>query len=117
VTHVSSLWGLSLVAAALSPEIESISFSPPDAERSRSAPHCPVTQRWARALVDAYLDQYGVRYNSRFAGHLCAALFPCAGTVLPDRSVASLPLTHPAQVTRLAGAGRRLGCTGLTPIG
>ena len=75
-----------------------------------TAPH-PVTQRWARALVEAYPDLDGVRYNSRFAGHPCAALFRPAATALPDRPVASLPLTHPALVTRLAGAARRLGYT------
>jgi hypothetical protein len=40
-----------------------------------------------------------------------AALFRPVATALPDRPVASLPLTHPALVTRLAGAARRLGYT------
>lgn len=73
-----------------------------------TAPHV-LTQRWARAIVEAFPKLDGVRFNSRFAGHACAALFSPATNALPERPVVSLPLTHPALVTRLAGAARRLG--------
>ncbi|MCV7048373.1 RES family NAD+ phosphorylase [Mycobacterium frederiksbergense] len=68
-----------------------------------------ITQRWARAIVESFPDLDGVRYNSRFAGHTCAALFLPAATAMPGRPIISLPLTHPALVSRLAGAARRLG--------
>jgi RES domain len=73
-----------------------------------TAPHV-ITQRWARPIVEAFPDLDGVRYNSRFAGHACAALFVPAVSAMPRRPVISLPLTHPALVHRLAGAARRLG--------
>jgi hypothetical protein len=68
-----------------------------------------ITQRWARAIVDAFPDLDGVRYNSRFAGHPCAALFLPAATSMPRRPIISLPLTHPALVSRLGSAAHRLG--------
>jgi len=67
------------------------------------------TQNWARTIVEAFPDLEGVRYNSRFAGHVCAALFPPAQSAMPARPVLSLPLTHPELASRLAGAARRLG--------
>lgn len=73
-----------------------------------TAPHA-VTQRWARAIIEAFPELDGLRYNSRFAGHPCAALFLTAATAMPDRPVISMPLTHPGLVWRLAGAARRLG--------
>jgi hypothetical protein len=73
-----------------------------------TAPHA-VTQRWARAIVEAFPDLDGLRYNSRFAGHPCVALFSPAVTAMPTRPIISVPLTHPALVSRLAGAARRLG--------
>ena len=73
-----------------------------------TAPH-PITQRWARAIVQAFPELDGVRYNSRFAGHPCAALFGPAASAIPPRPVMSVPLTHPALVSRLAGAAHRLG--------
>lgn len=71
-------------------------------------PHA-ITRRWARAIVQAFPDLDGVHYNSRFAGHPCAALFLPATTAMPDRPIISLPLTHPALVSRLAGTAERLG--------
>jgi hypothetical protein len=73
-----------------------------------TAPHA-LTQRWARAIVEAFPDLDGVRYDSRFAGHPCAALFSPAMSAMPRRPVISLPLGHPALVARIAGAARRLG--------
>lgn len=73
-----------------------------------TAPHA-VTQRWARVIVEAFPDLDGVRYNSRFAGHPCVALFLAAATAMPDRPVISVPLTHPGLASRLAGAAHRLG--------
>ena len=67
------------------------------------------TQRWARTIVEAFPNLDGVRYNSRFAGHVCAALLPPAQTAMPSRPALSLPLTHPELASRLAGAARRLG--------
>ncbi|KQU47264.1 hypothetical protein ASG84_08870 [Rhodococcus sp. Leaf278] len=68
-----------------------------------------VTQRWARAIVEAYPDLDGLRYNSRFAGVPCLALFAPAVTAMPDRPVLSAPLTHPDLSSRIAGAAKRLG--------
>ena len=62
-----------------------------------------------RAIVEASTGLDGVRYNSRFAGHPCAALFLPAATALPHRPIISLPLTHPALASRLAGTAERLG--------
>jgi hypothetical protein len=73
-----------------------------------TAPHA-ITQRWARAIVDAFPDLDGLRYTSRFAGHPCAALFAPAASATPGHPGISLPLTHPALVARLAGAAARLG--------
>jgi hypothetical protein len=73
-----------------------------------TVPHV-ITQRWAHAIVEAFPDLDGVRYNSRFAGHPCIALFLPAGTTMPGRPIISLSLTHPALVSRLAGAAERLG--------
>jgi hypothetical protein len=68
-----------------------------------------ITQRWARAIVEAFPNLDGLRYNSRFAGHPCAALFLPATNAMPSRPSISVPLTHPALFSRLAGAARRLG--------
>lgn len=68
-----------------------------------------VTQRWARHIVKAHPDLDGLRYNSRFAGTPCLALFAPAVAAMPARPVLSLPLTHPDLATRIAGAARRLG--------
>ena len=63
----------------------------------------------ARVIVEAFPELDGVRYNSRFCGHPCAALFLPAAAAMPNRPALSLPLTHPGLVSRLAGAARRLG--------
>ena len=68
-----------------------------------------VTQHWARNLVEAFPDLDGLRYNSRFAGAPCLALFLPAATAMPARPKLSLPLTHPDLATRIAGAAKRLG--------
>jgi hypothetical protein len=73
-----------------------------------TAPH-RITQQWARAIVEAFPELDGVRYNSRFAGDPCLALFPPAREAMPLQPVASLPLTHPALGSRLAGAAHRIG--------
>jgi RES domain len=73
-----------------------------------TAPHV-VTQRWARAVVEAFPDLDGVRYNSRFAGAACLALFSPARSAMPAQPLLSLPLTHPDLGGRLAAAARRLG--------
>lgn len=73
-----------------------------------TAPHA-VTQRWARRIVDAFPDLDGLRYNSRFAGSPCLALFAPAATATPTRPAMSLPLSHPDLATRIAGAAKRLG--------
>jgi RES domain len=75
-----------------------------------TGPH-EVTQRWARAIVEAFADLDGLRYNSRFAGAPCLALFLPAATAMPPRPRLSLPLTHPGLSSRIAGAARRLGYT------
>jgi hypothetical protein len=72
-----------------------------------TAPHA-VTQRWARAIVEAFPNLDGVRYNSRFAGGACLALFSPAHSAMRKRPVLSLPLTHPDLGGRLAAAARRL---------
>lgn len=68
-----------------------------------------VTQWWARNIVEAYPDLDGLRYNSRFAGVPCLALFAPAVTAMPYRPVLSLPLAHPDLSNRIAGAAKRLG--------
>lgn len=73
-----------------------------------TGPHA-VTQRWARHIGEAFADLDGLRYNSRFAGAPCVALFPAAAPAMPVRPRSSLPLTHPGLATRIAGAARRLG--------
>jgi hypothetical protein len=59
--------------------------------------------------VEAFPDLDGLRYNSRFAGAPCLALFLPALTAMPARPRLSLPLTHPDLATRIAGAAKRLG--------
>jgi hypothetical protein len=73
-----------------------------------TAPHA-VTQQWARAVVEAFPGLDGVRYNSRFAGEACVALFAPARSAMPMQPVVSLPLTHPDLGSRLAAAARRIG--------
>ncbi|MCX6481986.1 MAG: RES family NAD+ phosphorylase [Mycobacterium sp.] len=73
-----------------------------------TAPHA-VTQRWARRIVEAFPDLDGLRYNSRFAGSPCLALFAPAATAMPTRPAMALPLSHPDLATRIAGAAKRLG--------
>lgn len=73
-----------------------------------TAPHA-MTQRWARHIVEAFPDLDGLRYNSRFTGSACLALFTPAASAMPQRPKLSLPLTHPDLASRLAGAARRLG--------
>jgi hypothetical protein len=73
-----------------------------------TAPHA-VTQRWARHIVEAFPDLDGLRYNSRFAGQPCVALFLPAASAMPQRPLVSLPLTHPATASRIAGSAKRLG--------
>ena len=73
-----------------------------------TGPHA-VTQRWARHIVEAFPDLDGLRYNSRFAGAPCVALFLPVAAAMPARPKLSLPLTHPGLATRIAGAAKRLG--------
>jgi hypothetical protein len=73
-----------------------------------TGPHV-ITQAWARAIVDAYPGLDGLRYNSRFAGAPCLALFTPAADAMPERPELSLPLTHPDLASRIAGAAKRLG--------
>lgn len=68
-----------------------------------------VTQHWARNIVEAFPDLDGLRYNSRFAGAPCLALFLPAVTAMPARPKLSLPLTHPDLGSRIAGGAKRLG--------
>ncbi|MDJ0396556.1 RES family NAD+ phosphorylase [Rhodococcus sp. G-MC3] len=68
-----------------------------------------VTQHWARRIVEAFPDLGGLRYNSRFAGGPCLALFTPAGASMPVRPVLSLPLTHPDLSSRITGAAKRVG--------
>lgn len=68
-----------------------------------------VTRRWARHIVSAFPNLDGLRYNSRFAGGPCLALFGPAVTAIPARPRLSLSLDHPDLATRLAGAAQRLG--------
>ncbi|OFB36693.1 hypothetical protein BA059_23155 [Mycolicibacterium sp. (ex Dasyatis americana)] len=73
-----------------------------------TAPHS-ITQRWARRITEAFPDLDGLRYNSRFAGEPCIALFFPAASAMPAWPVLSLPLTHPGLALRIAGAAQRLG--------
>lgn len=73
-----------------------------------TGPHS-ITQRWARRITEAFPELDGVRYNSRFAGAPCIALFSPAATATPARPVLSLPLTHPGLALRIANAAHRLG--------
>jgi hypothetical protein len=73
-----------------------------------TGPHT-ITQRWARTILDAHPDLDGLRYNSRFAGVPCLALFVPAADAMPDRPELSLPLSHPDLASRIAGAAKRLG--------
>ncbi|WP_328362701.1 RES family NAD+ phosphorylase [Mycobacterium sp. NBC_00419] len=73
-----------------------------------TAPHA-ITQRWARATAAAFPEVDGIRYNSRYAGRVCLALFLPAKTAMPPRPELSLPLDHPALTNRLAPAAQRLG--------
>ncbi|SPM30382.1 hypothetical protein K875_05642, partial [Mycobacterium terramassiliense] len=73
-----------------------------------TAPHA-ITQRWARVIVAAFPTLDGMRYNSRFAGNACIALFPPAATAMPPRPYTSHPLTHPGLAKRIAGVADRLG--------
>lgn len=73
-----------------------------------TGPHS-ITQRWARHITAAFLDLDGLRYNSRFAGQPCIALFAPAETAMPTRPALSLPLSHPGLALRIAAAAGRLG--------
>lgn len=73
-----------------------------------TGPHS-ITQRWARRITEAFPHLDGLRYNSRFAGQPCVALFAPAITAMPPRPVLSLPLTHPGLALRITGAAQRLG--------
>lgn len=73
-----------------------------------TGPHS-ITQRWARHITEAFPHLDGLRYNSRFAGQPCIALFATAATAMPPRPALSLPLTHPGLALRIAGAAQQLG--------
>ncbi|MCV7286059.1 RES family NAD+ phosphorylase [Mycolicibacterium wolinskyi] len=73
-----------------------------------TGPHA-TTQRWARRITEAFPHLDGVRYNSRFAGQPCIALFAPSTTAMPTRPAMSLPLTHPGLARRIASAAQRLG--------
>ena len=73
-----------------------------------TGPHS-ISQRWARRIVEAFPDLDGLRYNSRFAGTPCIALFMAAATAMPDRPVFTEPLAHPGLALRITAAARRLG--------
>ena len=73
-----------------------------------TGPHS-ITQRWARRIAETFPDLDGVRYNSRFAGEPCIALFAPAADAMPARPVLSLPLAHPGMGFRIAKAAQRLG--------
>ena len=75
-----------------------------------TGPHA-LTQQWARAIVTAFPDLDGLRYNSRFAGGPCLALFPPAQSAMPARPRLSQPLDHPDLVSHIAAAASRLGYT------
>ena len=73
-----------------------------------TGPHS-TTQAWARRIIEAFPDLDGLRYNSRFAGDPCIALFTAATTAMPTRPVISQPLAHPGIALRIANASQRLG--------
>ncbi|CAN5516608.1 RES family NAD+ phosphorylase [soil metagenome] len=73
-----------------------------------TGPHS-ITQRWARRITEAFPDLHGLRYNSRFAGQPCIALFAPAAAAMPTRPALSLPLSHPGVSLRIADAATRLG--------
>ncbi|CAJ1511001.1 RES family NAD+ phosphorylase [[Mycobacterium] burgundiense] len=73
-----------------------------------TGPHS-ITQRWARTITQAFPDLDGLRYNSRFAGQPCIALFNAATSAMPPRPALSLPLSHPGLTLRIADSARRLG--------
>jgi hypothetical protein len=73
-----------------------------------TAPHT-VAQRWARHITEAFPALDGLRYNSRFAGDPCLALFTPAASAMPVRPRISLPLAHPDLAGRIASAAKRLG--------
>ncbi|MFW0154079.1 RES family NAD+ phosphorylase [Mycobacterium sp. smrl_JER01] len=73
-----------------------------------TGPHS-ITQRWARRICEAFPDLDGLRYNSRFAGQPCVALFAPAKAAMPARPVLSLPLSHPGLALRVGAAAQRLG--------
>jgi hypothetical protein len=68
-----------------------------------------ITQRWARAIVGAFPDLDGIRYNSCFAGKACMALFGPAASALSDRPISSQPLSHPGLAKRIASVADRVG--------
>ncbi len=68
-----------------------------------------ITQRWSRAIIEAFPDIDGIRYNSRFAGHPCVALFVSAADAMPPEPVLAYPLDHPGLAARLAATAYRLG--------
>jgi hypothetical protein len=68
-----------------------------------------ITQQWARAIVGAFPDLDGIRYNSRFAGSACMALYGPAAPALTERPVSSQPLSHPGLAKRLASVADRVG--------
>lgn len=73
-----------------------------------TGPHS-ITQRWARRIAQAFPHLDGLRYNSRFAGEPCIALFVPATSAMPTRPALSLPLSHPGLALRISGAAHRLG--------
>lgn len=73
-----------------------------------TGPHA-ITQAWARTITTAFPDLDGLRYNSRFAGDPCLALFESAAAAMPQRPSLTLPLDHPDLAARIAGAAKRLG--------
>jgi hypothetical protein len=73
-----------------------------------TGPHS-ITQRWARRIARAFPHLDGLRYNSRFAGEPCVALFVPAASAMPTRPALSLPLSHPGLALRIAGAAHRMG--------
>ncbi|WP_396908258.1 RES family NAD+ phosphorylase [Mycolicibacterium sp.] len=73
-----------------------------------TGPHS-ITQRWARRITEAFPGLDGLRYNSRFAGQPCLALFTPAASAMPTRPALSLPLSHPGLALRITGAAQKLG--------
>ncbi len=73
-----------------------------------TAPHS-ITQSWARRIAEVFPNLDGLRYNSRFAGQPCIALFAPASPAMPERPLLSLPLSHPGLAASIAAAANRLG--------